>query len=274
MSYYISVKSSTLDFFSQSFIGPRAFTPFVVLNDSPPEAWRFGQADITRGSSNSGPVPVQPAPPPPPPPPNYQVNIDKSSDPRFQEPGKLRPVLSFIGLLLTAFLIAFMLNAFVIQSYQVDGQSMEPTLQNDDRLIVDKVPRTLSRITGRSYLPKRGTIIIFNEDNLPGFVGPKQLIKRVIALPGEHVVVKGTKVTVYNAAHPEGFDPDLAGGYTHNIGESCGDADKVIGPNQIFVMGDNRGNSEDSRCFGPIQADQVVAKLVLRILPLNKSKTF
>lgn len=225
-----------------------------------------------RGASNSGPVPVSPAPPPT----DHPFRLDNSNDPRFKEPGRFKPILSFVGLLLTAFSIAFLLNAFVIQSYQVDGQSMETTLQNDDRLIVDKIPRTFSRISGHQYVPKRGTIIIFNEDGLPGFVGPKQLIKRVIGLPGEHIVINESKITIYNAAHPNGFDPDHSGIYSFTPASTPAGihVDLTLQPDEIFVCGDNRGNSEDSRYFGPVKTNQIVAKLVLRIMPLNKTKSF
>lgn len=184
--------------------------------------------------------------------------------------GSFRSVISTILLFGTAFLIAILLNSFVIQSYQVDGQSMENTLQNDDRLIVNKVPRTLSRLTGHQYVPARGQIIIFNEAGLPGFVGEKQLIKRVIALPGEHIMVKNGRITVYNAEHPNGFAPDDAGTYQTASPVTVGDVDTYLQKDEIFVCGDNRPNSEDSRYFGPIKTNQIVAKLVLRILPLNK----
>jgi signal peptidase I len=201
--------------------------------------------------------PLSPSPPP--------------AAPRFSNNGgSFRSVISTILLFGTAFLIAIMLNSFVIQSYQVDGQSMENTLQNDDRLIVNKVPRTLSRLTGHQYVPGRGQIIIFNEAGLPGFVGEKQLIKRVIGLPGEHVVVKDGRITVYNAQHPNGFDPDDAGTYQTASPVTVGDVNVYLQKDEIFVCGDNRPNSEDSRYFGPIKTNQVVAKLVLRILPLNK----
>lgn len=188
--------------------------------------------------------------------------------------GPIRSVISTIGLFLSALLIALLLNTFVIQSYQVDGQSMEPTLHNDDRLIVNKIPRTISKIDGNQYVPSRGDIIIFNIDSLPGFIGQKQLIKRVIGLPGERVVVSGGRITVYNNAHPDGFNPDSTGQYRITSPRTDGEFDNTLSSNQLFVCGDNRGNSEDSRYFGPINTDQVVAKLVLRILPLNKSKSF
>jgi signal peptidase I len=218
--------------------------------------------------SSPQPGPLQPAaqqPPAAPPPSNQRFPEEKKS---------LRSVFSTIALFAVAFGIAIFLNTFVIQSYQVDGQSMENTLQNDDRLIVNKIPRTLSRITGHQYVPKRADIIIFNQAGLPGFVGEKQLIKRVVGLPGERVVVNNGQVTVYNSRHPNGFNPDAAGIYKTASAVTIGNVDVTLQPDEIFVCGDNRPNSEDSRYFGPIKTNQVVAKLVLRILPLNKVRGF
>jgi len=196
------------------------------------------------------------------------------AEPPSQNRHPWHSTLSTIGLFLAAFLIAILLNTFVIQSYQVDGQSMEPTLQNNDRLIVNKIPRTIARIDGRQYVPHRGDIIIFNQAGLPGFIGQKQLIKRVIGLPGEHVVVADGKITIYNKQHPKGFNPDETTGYTITTPETGGDVNLTLQDNELFVCGDNRGNSEDSRYFGPIKTDQIVAKLVLRILPLDKAQGF
>lgn len=185
-----------------------------------------------------------------------------------------RGIFSTIGLFISAFVIAVLLNTFVIQSYQVDGESMEPTLQNNDRLIVNKIPRSIARIDGHQYVPQRGDIIIFNEDGLPGFVGTKQLIKRVIGLPGERVVVANGKITLYNKQHPDGFNPDTSDGYHITAPTTVGNVDLTLQSNQLFVCGDNRGNSEDSRYFGPINTNQIVAKLMFRILPLDKAKAF
>jgi signal peptidase I len=211
----------------------------------------------------NAPAPGEPKPAPTPPP-----KVSYADESRF------RSVFSTIMLFASAFAIAILLNTFVIQSYQVDGESMEHTLQNDDRLIVDKVPRTVSRITGHQYVPKRSDIIIFNEQGLPGFVGEKQLIKRVIGLPGERVVVNNGRITVYNSQHPNGFDPDDSGTYQTSSPETAGNVDIQLQSDELFVCGDNRPNSEDSRYFGPIKTNQVVAKLVLRIMPLSDARKF
>lgn len=217
--------------------------------------------------SNRPAPPVQPASDytVPPAPPSRRRN-------RF---GGWRSIISTLFLFLVAPAIALFIAAFVVQSYQVDGQSMEPTLQDNDRLIVDKWQRSWARITKHDYIPKRGDIIIFNQGGLD-FAGgaSKQLIKRVIGLPGERVVVKDGKITVYSKENPEGFNPDASGGYSLSTGVTLGTSDVALAADEVFVCGDNRANSEDSRYFGPIQASQIVGKLAFRIVPLDKAQRF
>lgn len=199
--------------------------------------------------------------------------------PEKETKDSVRSIISTISILLLAPVIAILLTLFVFQSYQVDGPSMETTLQNNDRLVVWKLARTWSKITHHAYIPNRGDVIIFNEpeENLEG-VGSgsanKQLVKRVIALPGERVVVKDGSLTVYNKQHPNGFSPDKTMPYGNVIPTTSGDIDVTLDANQLFVCGDNRPDSLDSRAFGPITTDQVVGKLVMRILPLNNAKRF
>lgn len=188
-------------------------------------------------------------------------------------------LFSSIALLLLAPALAVLLTLFVFQSYQVDGPSMEQTLQNNDRLIVWKLPRTWARITGHQYVPKRGDIIILNESGLANYGNvdnTKQLVKRVIGLPGDRIVVKNNVLTVYNRAHPNGFQPDATLPYGKNgaIPPTTNDLDIQLSARQIFVCGDNRPNSLDSRIFGPVDTSQVIGKLVVRILPLNQMKIF
>lgn len=188
----------------------------------------------------------------------------------------LRSMLSTVAVLLIAPVIAVFLTVFVFQSYQVDGESMETTLYHNDRLVVWKLPKTWSRITGHNYVPNRGDVVVFTEPALSQFGQDpgKQLIKRVVGLPGERVVVKNDILTVYNQEFPGGFQPDQTLPYGDVIKTTPIDGEWQVGEGQIFVVGDNRGNSLDSRTFGPIGTKNIVGKLVIRVLPLEDIKKF
>jgi signal peptidase I len=272
-------------YIKHNFLKFRAKSTATIYNDtvlmSPTKNNNTSPSPQSRGANNSSFIsdfnaspPASPASsnqpsPTPPPAPNKSQNHKRDYN-------GLKSVLSTVLLLAIAPLIAFGITAFALQSYQVDGESMETTLQNNDRLIVDKIPRTVSRITKHQFVPHRGNIIIFNQANLPDtpFGESKQLIKRVICLPGERVVVKDGKITIYNKEHPEGFNPDTTVGYHITAPITSGDVDVTLQDNQLFVCGDNRPNSEDSRYFGPISTNDVVGKLVLRLLPINKAEKF
>jgi signal peptidase I len=102
----------------------------------------------------------------------------------------------------------------------------------------------------------------------------KQLIKRVIGLPGDRVVVHEGKITIYNTANPSGFDPDATNTWGKVIQSTSGEVDTIVNADSVFVCGDNRGNSLDSRYFGPIPASDIVGKLALRVFPLNNAQSF
>ncbi len=199
--------------------------------------------------------------------------------PRKKSNGAWRSVLSTVAIFIAAPLIALFLIAFIFQSYEVDGPSMETTLQNHDRLIVWKVPRTLARVTGHDYIPNRGDVIVFVKHGLSDIYGntDKQLIKRVLGLPGDRVVVANGKITIYNKEHPDGFNPDLNHDWSGNIAAvTTGDIDMVVPEGQVFVFGDNRTNSLDSRApqVGTVPAKDIIGKLSLRIFPVNTFKSF
>lgn len=191
-----------------------------------------------------------------------------------------RSVASTVAILITAPIVALLLITFVFQSYVVDGPSMESTLQDGDRLIVVKAGKTLSRLQGSDYIPNRGEIIVFARNGTfdPIAGGERQLIKRVIALPGERVVISNGKVTVYNDAWPNGFNPDTSGDYGDGIGSRGTSTDKdidiTVPEGEVFVMGDNRNNSQDSRIFGTVSSDEIVGELTMRIYPFDKVTTF
>jgi signal peptidase I len=188
----------------------------------------------------------------------------------------IKSVLSTVAVLLFAPLFALVIIAFIFQSYQVDGPSMQTTLFNNDRLIVWKVPRTWAKITHHQYVPKRGDVIVFTDPQLANFGQDpgKQLIKRVIGLPGDHLTIKNNEVTITDKEHPQGFNPDKTLPYGKVIPTTEGDIDLDVPKNEIFVMGDNRPESLDSRMFGTVDTSHIIGKLVLRVWPVGETKRF
>lgn len=187
-----------------------------------------------------------------------------------------RSVLSTVLILALAPVMAWLMITFVFQSYEVDGPSMESTLQDKDRLIVLKTGKTLARVTNKDYIPKRYEIIIFVKHGLAelGTSSDKQLIKRVVGLPGERVVVRDGKITVHNSEFPNGFDPDKDQEYAKTIAFTNGSVDITVPEGEVFVSGDNRGNSLDSRSFGTVRSEDIIGKLVFRLFPINKAESY
>ena len=187
----------------------------------------------------------------------------------------LSSISSTVVLLIAAPLLAVFITSHVFHSYEVDGHSMETTLHNGARLIVYKLPKTISNINGSTYMPSRRDIIVFDRPiQLSTSSNISHLIKRVIALPGERVVVKDGKVTVFNAESPEGFNPDDNQEYAKDITTTPGNVDITVGQGEVFVMGDNRTNSLDSRVFGAINTSTIVGNATIRFLPTSSMRKF
>ena len=183
----------------------------------------------------------------------------------------LKGFLSFAQLIGGAIILAVFINHFVFQSYQVYGQSMAPTLQEGDRLIISKVGKSWSSLFGKEYVPKRGEIIVFHNPQNPD----TQLVKRVVGLPGDRVVVHAGKITVYTPSNPKGFDFDEI--FNLKFHYTVGSVDIKVPEGEIFVVGDNRmpGGSLDSRNdLGTVPLSTVVGNLIFRIFPVTDAKLF
>jgi signal peptidase I len=138
--------------------------------------------------------------------------------------------------LLTA--IIFLAVNFLIGRFQIQQVSMQPTLFEGERVIVDKISYSL-------HPPERGDIIVFSGH------GTLDLIKRIIGLPGETIEVHDNQVFINGQALTE---PYLTQPTSGNLPA------QQIAPDRYFVMGDNRSNSQDSRSFGPIQISNIVGR--------------
>lgn len=174
--------------------------------------------------------------------------------------------LKILGSWALALLVALALQRYAFQSYQVFGQSMEPTLTEGDYLIISKLGATWADISRHNYIPERGEIVVIKSP-LTG----NRLIKRVIGLPGERITITNGRVTIYNQQFSDGFDPYQQLGLESSF--TAGQLTTVVPDGNLFLIGDNReaGGSLDSRNdLGPVPSDDVIGKLVLRLWPFSK----
>jgi len=187
-----------------------------------------------------------------------------------------RTIMSIVLFIVGIVVAATLINQFIFQSYYVDGTSMTPTLQNNDRLIIDKVEKTFTGLRGQHYIPKRGQIVVLDSSLVDQYGHSEQLIKRVIGLPGETITISGGMVTVKNSQHPEGFNVDDSLGLKLEPTYANSNVEVKVPDNQVFVLGDNRGagGSFDSRAFGALDSSKIQGRLLARIFPLNKTGFF
>ena len=176
----------------------------------------------------------------------------------------------------SAILVPFLMIVYVFQSYVVEGSSMEPTLQNNNRVFILKLPKTVADIQHKQYIPARNEVIVFKKPSNDN----TQLIKRVIGLPGDRVVIEDGVVTVFNIDHPEGFNPDAGTDYEGTLEPVDTGGKKVVedvGQGELFVLGDNRGpgGSLDSHSgLGLVPVENIVGRLWVRYFPISEFQVF
>jgi signal peptidase I len=163
-----------------------------------------------------------------------------------------REFLGYFIVAIIAAVFSITLRLFIIEPYIVPTPSMTPTLLVSDKVIVYKLEYKLKPV-------KRGDIIAFYSP-----IEKKNLVKRVIGLEGEEITLtRSGDVLINGKKLSEPYLPE-------NFSASYEDKSYKINENEIFVMGDNRNNSADSRVFGPISLDKVFGKIIFIYGPLSR----
>jgi len=162
---------------------------------------------------------------------------------------------------LVAVVIVIPFRFYIAQPFVVSGASMDPAFETGEYLIVDQLSHRVEK-------PVRESVVIFKypKDTTKFF------IKRVIGLPGETVEVHGTKVTIKNAEHPEGFVLDEP--YVTPKNEKQDEIVVTLKHDEYFVMGDNRNGSSDSRMWGPVDEKLIIGRPFIRLLPVKRISVF
>jgi signal peptidase I len=177
-------------------------------------------------------------------------------EPPDEEPGL--PLLKLLGswllelgeTVLPAIVIAVLINLFLAQATRVYGSSMEPNLYTDQRLVVEKV-------SYRLHGPHRGDVVVLRMPER----GPELLIKRIIALPGEQIDIRNGQVYINGVVLDEPYLSQTTTGRSGPV---------TVPEGHVFVMGDNRGASNDSRAFGPVELERVVGRAWVSYWPIEQ----
>ena len=169
-------------------------------------------------------------------------------------PKKISGLWELVRFAILALLIVIPIRAFIAQPFIVRGDSMVPTFENDQYLIVDEISYRFSN-------PQRGYVIVFRYPKDQ----KKFFIKRIIGLPGETIRINGGVVIIKNSEFPDGFN--LPEPYIKDKGNN--ELEFVLKEEEYFVMGDNRNASSDSRYWGSLPQKLIVGKAFLRLLPIN-----
>lgn len=165
------------------------------------------------------------------------------------------PLVEIVKTLVSAGILAFGIRAFVAEARYIPSSSMEPTLEINDRLIIEKV-------SYRLHSPERGDVVVFSPtETLKEQDFKDAFIKRVIGLPGDTVEVKQGKVFVNGKALTEKYI-EAAPDYRFTPVK--------VPENQYWVLGDNRNNSYDSHYWGFVPRQNLIGRAMVRFWPLNR----
>lgn len=168
---------------------------------------------------------------------------------------RARRTVEWVALVALALGVAVLLRTFVVQSFFIPSESMTPTLQVGDRVLVNKLAYDFGE-------PARGDVVVFEAPPGEGSAEIRDLIKRVVALPGESVEGRDGAIYVNSERLDEPWLPEVT--------RSPSFPAHRVPPDHYWVLGDNRDDSRDSRFFQSIPEDAIVGKAFVRIWPLDE----
>lgn len=215
----------------------------VAPTGAPLGAWARREAGGTLTLEAAGEAPVR----------VEGARVDDTPPGARHRHSSLRNGVEWVLIIAAALLAALLIKTYLLQAFYIPSASMEPTLEIQDRVLVNKLSYRLHDV-------HRGDVVVFERP--PNEVGQiRDLIKRVIALPGETVEAKDGTVYVDGRPLREPYLP--AGTVTTQFGP------KTIPEGFIWVMGDNRSNSSDSRVFGAVDEHRIIGRAFVRVWPVT-----
>jgi signal peptidase I len=185
------------------------------------------------------------------------TNTPPESDPSVVQPSKLSQVIETLMYIVVALIVVIPIRYYVAQPFIVDGNSMYPTFHNGEYLIVNETVKLT-----QDY--HRGDPVIIHYPNDPS----RYFIKRLIGLPGETINIKNGVTTISGPTHKEPLT--LSEPYVREGHEKRDDTiNRTLGPDEFFVMGDNRKESFDSRFFGTVPRSDMDGRPIARLFPFG-----
>lgn len=173
-------------------------------------------------------------------------------------------VAEWLLVIVGAVVLAIVVKVFLLQAFYIPSASMYPTLHVHDRVLVNKLSYDLHDVN-------RGDIVVFERPASETSSNIPDLIKRVVALPGESIAFADGAVYIDGRKLDEGYLPEGTMTTVTNAPLKCPLADPCVIPDgEVWVMGDNRGDSKDSRYFGPIPESTIVGRAFIRVWPLGR----
>ncbi len=181
---------------------------------------------------------------------------------------KLRAFLEWFSVIGVALTFAIVIRVFLVQQFYISGPSMETTMFSDNRVLVNKLAYRIGKID-------RGDVVVFDRAIPNGNeIQHDDLIKRVIALGGETISISKCAVLINGVELAEPYLPKRDTEMTVPA-DRCGTVDMepiTLESDEIFLMGDNRPQSFDSRMFGPIKTDLIIGQAFILLWPLSELK--